>query len=410
MEKTLLVLGAGADQAFAIRCAKRMGLKVVTVDINPDSPGFSLADDHAVISTRDVPALKSFVDEYRSGGRPIDGVIVMGSDIPQVAADLAHQLGTPAIAMESALLSVDKYRMKRRFREMGVEVPWFSLAQSAGEVRAIAGERGYPLVIKPVDSSGARGVFRLTEGSDVSALFEESLSLSLSGRVMVEEYLEGRQISTETIMYGSKAYTPGFADRNYEMIEVFGPNIIENGGWVPSAATPEERASVEALVERGALALGVTDGVVKGDVVLAERGPVMIEMAARLSGGDFSESLIPLGCGVNIVEEAINIAIGRKPDLEKLKPRWTKAVVNRYFFPAPGRLVRIEGAEVVREKPWVEKLEFNYGPGEVVPPVRSHADRFGVFIVTGEDRGEVEERAAWVYSTVKIITEPVCRA
>jgi biotin carboxylase len=194
------------------------------------------------------------------------------------------------------------------------------------------------------------------------------------------------------------------------MIEVLRPNIIENGGWVPSSATPEERASVEALVERGALALGVTDGVVKGDVVLAERGPVMIEMAVRLSGGDFSESLIPLGCGVNIVEEAINIAIGRKPDLEKLKPRWTKAVVNRYFFPAPGRLVRIEGAEAVREKPWVEKLEFNYGPGEVVPQVRSHADRFGVFIVTGEDRHEVEERAAWVYGTVKIITEPVCQA
>jgi len=155
------------------------------------------------------------------------------------------------------------------------------------------------------------------------------------------------------------------------------------------------------------LALGVTDGIVKGDIVISENGPVMIEMAARLSGGDFSESLIPLGCGVNIVEAAINIAIGREPDITKLRPKWERGVVNRYFFPSPGRLACIEGIAKVKKKPWLKKFEFWYQPGDIVRPVKSHTDRFGVFIATGDTRQEAAERAAWVYRNIRIVTESV---
>ena len=272
-------------------------------------------------------------------------------------------------------------------------------------MHAIAAERGYPLVLKPVDRSGARGVFRLTEGCDLDALYDVSCKLAYSGKVMVEEYLVGLHISTETIMWRRRGYTIGFADRNYEMLEHYAPNIIENGGTVPTGLAPAKRAMVETLVEQAALALGITDGVAKGDVVLTTEGPKMIEMAARLSGGDFSESLIPLGCGVNIVEAALNIAIGEEPDLLKLQPRFNKAVVNRYFFPDPGKLVRIEGVELVENKPWVKKLEFWYKPGDMVPEIKSHSDRFGVFVVTGNNVEEVNSRAAWIYGNINIVTE-----
>ena len=103
-----------------------------------------------------------------------------------------------------------------------------------------------------------------------------------------------------------KAYTPGFVDRNYEMLTRFAPHFIENGGIHPSKIQGELRKAIEGLIERAALALGIENGVAKGDVVITGDGkPMIIEMAARLSGGDFSESLIPLGCGVNIVKAAI---------------------------------------------------------------------------------------------------------
>ncbi len=406
-KKTILLLGASADQLFAVRTAKSMGLHTLVVDMNPESPGFAVADDHAVVSTRDVAALKRFADDYRTNKGPIHGVLVQGSDIPQIVCILAEYLNTPHIPLDAALVSIHKYQMKRRFRNHGLPIPWFSMVESADHLRSIVKERGYPLVIKPVDRSGARGVFYLNHGCDLEQLFTESKSLSYAGEVMAEEYLPGLQISTETIMYSGQAYTPGFADRNYEMLKVFAPNIIENGGWVPSRVTPPQRNAVEYLVEQAALSLGVHDGVVKGDIVLTPDGPKIIEMATRLSGGDFSESLIPLGCGVNIVEAAINIAIGQKPDLEKLRPQWTKGVVNRYFFAEPGRLVRIEGADIVRSYDWIKNLELWYSPGDIVPPVKSHADRLGVFIAVGETREQADERAKIVYNTFRVVTEPL---
>ena len=136
---------------------------------------------------------------------------------------------------------------------------------------------------------------------------------SYAGEVQLEEYIEGDQISTESILWEGKAYTPGFVDRNYEMLSRFYPHFIENGGVHPSTIKGKTN-DIYDLVEKAALSLGIVNGVAKGDVVISRDGkPMIIEMAARLSG-DFSESLIPLGCGVNIVRSAIRM-VGRVPDL-----------------------------------------------------------------------------------------------
>jgi biotin carboxylase len=223
---------------------------------------------------------------------------------------------------------------------------------------------------------------------------------------MVEKFVSGLQISTETVMDGGQGVTPGFVDRNYEHLDRFAPRIIENGGWAPSALGAADRAAVEELVVGASLALGIHSGVTKGDVVMASSGPMLIEMAARLSGGDFSESLVPLSSGVNYVEAAIKLAIGEKPDLGDLTRPATQVVANRYFFPLPGRLIALEGLDEARAQPWVKKLEAWYSPGDTVPPVANHARRFGVFVVVANDRAEVDARVRWVYKTVRIETVP----
>ena len=407
MEKTILVLGASSDQVHLMKTARSMGLRVLAVDMNPESKGFAVADEHAVISTRDVAGICDFVDGYRRRGHRIAGVTTMGSDIPDIVASLARHLGTPGISPEAARLATNKYDMKVRFRERGIPIPWFKELDAVGDLRAAVRERGYPLVIKPIDRSGSRGVFLLSEGCDLEDLFSKAKAFSFSGRLMVEEFLPGLQISTETIMYRGRGVTPGFADRNYDLLPRFRPQIMENGGWMPSTLSAAERSEVEGLVVRASLALGVADGVTKGDVVMTGEGPKMIEMAARLSGGDFCESLVPLSIGVNYVEAAIRIAIGEEPDLAALAPKFERAVVNRYFFPSPGRLAEIQGADRVLVQDWIRKLEFWYQPGDVVPPPLSHAHRFGVFVAVGERRDEVDERAEWVYQTIRIVTEPV---
>jgi biotin carboxylase len=404
MKKTLLVLGASCDQIFMVKTAQKMGLRVLTVDINPASEGFQLADDYAAISTRDLPSLYRFLDDYQRNGRKIAGVTTMGSEIPHIVAALARYLNTPGISPQSARLATNKYDMKIRLRENGIPIPWFKEITSIDDLKDTISKRGYPLVIKPIDRSGSRGVFLLDKKCDVEDLFNKAKSFSYSGRVMAEEFIPGPQVSTETIMYHGKGITPGFADRNYSSKQ-FLPQIIENGGWMPSALSQAQRKQVEDLVVSASLALGITDGVTKGDIVMTGEGPKIIEIAARLSGGDFCESLVPLSIGVNYVEAAIKIAIGETPDIDALEPKFQRFVVNRYFFPRPGRLVRIEGVENVLKQNWVKKLEFAYKVGDMVPLVKSHADRVGVFVAVGDSRQQVESRADWVYRTINIVTE-----
>jgi biotin carboxylase len=409
MSRTIVLLGASSDQLFLYRTAREMGLAILAVDQNPASPGFALADEHALVSTRDVDAISGALDERRARGWRFAGVTTMGSDIPDVVARVAAHLGTPGVSLESARLATDKLTMKERLRERDVPIPWFAAVASAAEVRAHLRERGL-LVLKPVDRSGSRGVFLLDQRSDVATLFDEARAFSFSGRVMVEEFLQGPQISTESVLCAGRAVTPGFADRNYELLERFRPQIMENGGWVPSLCSPAERRAVQAVVEHASRALGIESGVTKGDVVLTADGPKVIEIAARLSGGDFCAGLVPLGSGVNYVRAAIQLALGETPDLDALAPRFQRAVANRYFFPEPGRLVSVEGLEDVQGEEWLAKLELWYRPGEIVPPGKSHAHRFGVFVVVGPDRATVQERVERVYRSVRIRTEPCATA
>lgn len=404
MKRTLVVLGGGGDQLFMVRTARQMGLATLVFDMNPNAAAFAEADHHAVISTREPEAICAYLDRPEIRALNLAGVSTMGSDIPDIVAHVAHHLGTPAISSESARLATDKFAMKLKFRECGVPIPWFAEVESAAEVRRALAERGR-VVIKPVDRSGSRGVFLLGPDSDVDGLFQAARDFSFSGRVLVEEYLPGLQISTETIMVGGRAITPGFADRNYELLDRFLPQIMENGGWVPSILGGEDRAAVERAVEQASLALGITDGVTKGDVVLTADGPKIIEIAARLSGGDFCESLVPLGSGVNYVRTVIEMAVGDAPDLAALAPKWDVAVANRYFFPPPGRLVRVEGAEEVAAQDWIKKLEFWYQPGDMVPEMLSHAHRFGVFVLVAPDRATAQQRVDWVYRTINIVVE-----
>jgi biotin carboxylase len=406
---TLLILGAGLDQNYPIKIAREEGLRVLAADSNPNAPGFQFANEAAVVSNRDVVALKKVCDESANRGYPIVGLLVMGTDIPQIAAELALYLNIPGPTVNTGLWTTNKYLMKEKLTQAGVAVPWYSMVNNFTDLKQLMRQHtGGKFVIKPTDRSGARGVFIVsTDTPNIQELYDETKAEAYNGEIILEEFIEGDQISTESILWQSRAYTPGFVDRNYEMLERFAPSVIENGGIHPSKIIGALKDAVKELVERAALALGIQNGVAKGDVVIAPNGtPMIIEMAARLSGGDFSESLIPLGCGVNIVKVAIQIAIGRKPDLTELSDKWEKAVANRYFFGSPGKLVAIHGLEQARALPWVHKLEVFVKPGDVIGQIKFHAGRLGVFTVIADNREQVQKRVREIYNLIRFEIVP----
>ena len=407
MNKTLFIVSGGSEAVPGIQRAKNMGLHVVVSDVNPNAPGFAIADDCVIADTYGVEDTISAALHYDITVRSIDGVMCIASDVPLTVASVAHALGLPGISIETAQLASDKLAMKDRFVEKGISIPWFCSVDSVTHLRRILSERDFPVVLKPVDSRGARGVLRLTESVDLDWAYEHSVSFSPLGRVMVEEYLDGPQISTESAIINGMAFIPGFTDRNYEFLDRFSPYIIENGGHQPSVLTTEQQNSISRLSEQAALAMGITTGIAKGDMVLTKDGPKVIEIAARLSGGWFSTDQIPLATGVDLIGAAIKIALGEQVLEEDLIPRYQKGVAIRYFFPEPGRVVKIANAEQFKDRPWVYKLGFFVKPGDIVEPVTNHTKRAGFVITSGETRDQAIERAEQVVNTIEIETFPI---
>lgn len=402
--KTIWMVSGGAEAVPGIKRAREMGLRVVVSDGNPQAPGLALADDRVIASTYDVDATVSEAQKYRQSAGPIDGVISIAADVPLTVATMAAELGLPGIPVQTARLAADKLAMKQRFQAAGIPTSWFSPVGSASDLRRIADERGYPLVVKPVDSRGARGVLRLTADVDLEWAFGHSRSFSPTSRTMVEEYLEGPQVSTESIIVDGQAFTPGFTDRNYEYLDRFAPYIIENGGQQPSALNHEDQASIARLAEEAGRALGVKTGVVKGDMVRTPEGPKVVEIATRLSGGWFCTDQIPLATGVDLVGTAIRLALGEKVEPSEFRVRRHLGVAIRYFFPEPGRVVAIENADHFADAHWVHRLGLFVGPDDLVEAVTNHTKRAGFVITTGDTRDEAVARARHVVDTIQIRT------
>ncbi len=404
MKRTLLIVGGGIETIPGVIRAKEMGLRILIIDGNPKAPCFELADDYRIASTYDVDAVVKSALDYHTHSHKIDGVMCIASDIPHTVASVAAALNLPGVPVPIAFMMVDKLAMKDHFAKHGIPIPWYQAIKSVDELKSIVEQRGYDLVIKPVDSRGARGVLRLSSDIDLDWAFSHSHSESPSHRVMVEQFLAGPQVSTESIVQNGKAYTLGFSDRNYEFLDRYAPHIIENGGDLPGHMIEEVREMVCNLIQNISDALGLQSGVIKGDIVIHQGRPHVIEVATRLSGGYFCTHEIPLNTGVDFVGGAIKLALGESISENELAPQFNRPVCQRYLFTQPGEIISIEGVEEVASRPSIKLCEVRVKVGDMIPEVSNHVARPGVVIAVGDTTLEAREQAESAIRDIKINT------
>jgi biotin carboxylase len=405
MTKNLLIVGAGVEACEGIRIAKEMGLRLVIADGNPSAPGLTMADWPIIASTYDGQAILAEVKKLQTQGVNIDGAIAMCADVPLSVAIVSNDLGLPGLSLESAFWVSDKLAMKKRLQAEGVPIPRFADVSDKSVLLKQAIEIGFPLIIKPVDSRGARGVQLIEIASELDSAWELAAKESPTSRVMLEEYLEGPQFSTETLVDRGRYYTLGFADRNYEWLPRTKPFIIENGGDAPTGVSANIKAEVIATVERAAAALGISQGVAKGDMVYTAQGAKVIEIAGRLSGGFFSTTQIPLATGVNFIEKAIKLALGEQLSDEDVSIKQQRAVAIRYLDLPSGKVSHIKGVSEASSEPGIEMLKIFIEPGSIIYPLANHTQRTGFAIATADDKAMAITRAQTALSKIKVVYE-----
>ena len=401
--KTLLILGAGKEQVAAIAAAKSKGIRTVVLDMNPKADGRAMADEFHLVSTRDKYAILDFVRAYKS---KIDGVMTIASDIPHMVASAAEILGVRHIPVDVAELCVHKLRMKEKLQKAGVNVPLFARIVSLADLKDFIARAGFPIVIKPVDNSGARGVQRLTADMDLAAAFDYSRSFSYSGEVIAEKFVTGLQISTEGLIHDGKFYCTGFADRNYARLDDAVPFMVEDGGDIPTVLNEADKRAVEAEFEKASRALGVDWGPAKGDMIFGDDGkPYVIEIAARLSGGNFCYDKVPWSTGVDIVDILVDMAVGNGIDPARFTPTRNLATSQRYFFPTPGTIREIRGLKAAQDADHIRKVDVWARPGDAVATLENHPSRVGYVISCAPTREEAVAAAQAAVANVEFLVE-----
>ena len=390
MKKKLVIIGAGAEQVYAYQLAQKKGFYVIATDNNPNAPAIKFADFFILASTRDeketLESIKSYCDEHGK----IDGVMTIANDVPYTVAFIADYFNLKGHSVESAILAHDKFLMKEAFKKHGVLCPDFWKVSNLDELKCLIEREDIErFVIKPIDGRGARGVLMVNKTDNLEWAFNESLSFSDEKILIVERFISGMQISSESFLLNGKAHTPALAERNYSRLEEFSPYIIEDGGTIPAPIDNNLVQKINKIIEHGAKSMGVTEGIVKGDIVIDGNGePQIIELALRLSGGWFASDQIIAASGVDLVDAVINQALDIKVTKEMLIPKFSRSTSVRYWFPKPGKIISIKGEEEIKSLPGVIKYGFFREVGEDQPVVKMHPDRFGYVIVEGKDRDE----------------------
>ena len=222
MRKTVLFVGAGRHQRQAILRAHELGLRVAAVDGDPGALGLREADIAKVVDFADPQAVLKAVRRVR-----IDGVLTISADraVPVVAA-VAEALDLPGIGVETAHLMTHKVAMRRELADAGVPQPRFAALRSISERRRAADEVGFPAVLKPADSGGQRGLFRVESVDDIDAHLHEALAASPTGEAILEQYIDGTEMNGIVIARQNDAIPLTLSD------QLRPPGIGFGVGWI----------------------------------------------------------------------------------------------------------------------------------------------------------------------------------
>ena len=394
--KKIMILGASILQLPAIKKAKSMGLQVIAVDMNPKAVGFR--EDgiiKEVISTIDTPAIIEAAKRNR-----VDGVMTIASDMPmRSVAAVADELGLVGISKETAIKATDKGEMRMALRKSGVPIPAFYRVRSKEEYRSAVNkikEAGYKCIVKPADNSGSRGIDLLSdfEQETIDNAYEYSKQSSRSGDLMVEEYMEGDEVSVESLSIDGICHVIQITDK----LTTGAPYFVEMGHSQPSGLSEDTKEKIRQITIAANKAIGIENGPAHTEIKITKDGPKIIELGARLGGDNITTHLTPLSTGVDMVECCINIAMGMAVNLNT---RMNRGSAIRYFPLEKGKIKNIEGVEQAQKISGVVQVSIVHGVGESVNGIKNSGDRVGFVITEGDDAKAAVDAAMQGVAAVK---------
>lgn len=342
--KKVMILGAGNGQMPLINICKKRGYEVIVVSIVGDYPGFYVADKVYNFDTRDKESILAAAEKEK-----IDAIMTDQTDVavPTVAY-VAEKLGLRGIGVECAEKFTNKVKMRDVAKEAGLCSMKYASANNCQDACMIAEMIGYPVMMKPVDSSGSRGVVKCLNKDEIRNNFEKSISFSAFGEVIIEEYINGIPYMVNGIALG-KYFNLDYGKKEYFEI----PQIYLYKTIVLNSVKSNQIGKIEKSIldcnYKLVNAMGLKHGLTHGEFFYCpENNKIyLIEIAARGGGTFISSDLTPLNSGVNTNELMVDYFVeGIEASIEKIDSKVSGYI--RFALPK-GIVTKVEGADSIKQ-------------------------------------------------------------
>ena len=399
---------AGLVHMHCIRQAVEMGYYVITCDNQPNNPGHKLAHEHYTVSTVDREGVLELARSLN-----VDGIVNYASDVSApTAAYVCEQMGLPTSPLVSVEILTKKHLFRQFLRENGFNCPkaksYFTLEEAQADINYFR----LPVMVKPVDSAGTKGVNKLTDWSQLSVLVEDAMHFSIDKRFIIEEYIEkvGGQISGDAFSIDGKLVFCSFgceyyneqAQKDFCPIGEFWPSTIEKK-YMDQLA--EDLQRIFTLLHMGTTEYNV-------EAVVDKDGKVYIIECAARAGGSLIPQMINYTTGVNTLPWIIQAAAGDPIDMSALNqldnpinPTPTKCIANYMMQSnATGRYVRTI-FDPDFEKHHLLYWESSLLPGDYVHKFRDAGDGFGELIAQFDNLNQLHAMLPKLNQYIKVEVE-----
>lgn len=358
--KRLLILGGMRISCEIVRKAREMGIYTLVADYNKaeDSPGKQIADEAVDLSVIDVDAVVSYIK-----GNNIDGVFVGFNDmLLPYYAEICQRTGLPCYGTKEqfeSLIAKDQYKVL--CRQFGVPtIPEYDINDE--HIR-------YPVLVKPVDSSGSRGITICHNRQELDEAVEIGRKASKTGKVLIERYLDGREVTVFWIFQDGNYYLSALANRHVKHNQGTDVIPLPVGYTFPSVYLPKYRAEVEENCKRVFKHLGLKDGMMFMQCKVEDGTCYVYDLGYRLTGS-LEYKILERVCGYNPLEmmicHALTGKMGEESIANKAVPEFITPAFNVSCLCAPGTINEIEGIEAVKAMSEVEDVVIAHAPGETI--------------------------------------------
>ncbi len=314
--KKLLMLGGSMQQIPAIKKAKACGHYVITCDYLPDNPGHKFADEYYNVSTTDKEAVLALAQKLN-----IDGIVAYASDpAAPTAAYVSERMNIPGNPYESVALLTEKDKFRDFLAKNGFNTPKAKGYTDYDTALAEIGFFKFPVMVKPVDSSGSKGVVKIYSAEELKSAYDEAIGYSRSKRVVIEEFIEkkGYQVSGDGFSVDGELVFTSYGNELYSSKGT--REYVALGEFWPSALSNEMKSKVDAELQRLITALGMRTSAYNIEVIIDKNDEVYILELGPRNGGSYIPQLIEYATGVDLVDYTVKAALGEDCSDLKMKP------------------------------------------------------------------------------------------